>query len=71
MGYLGEELGAYKDRFDAKTKETRSDEEKYRPIETLVRLINDTREDRLKDAIGSLFDLPGFIRYRGHAELPG
>ena len=63
MGYLGEDLRVYKERFDAKTKESRSDEEKYRPIETLVRLINDTREDRLKDAIGSLFDLPGFIRY--------
>ena len=59
MDYLGEELGPYKDRFDAKTKETKSDEEKYRPIETLVRLINDTREDRLKDAIGAQFDLPG------------
>jgi spore coat protein CotH len=63
MGYLGDDLRAYKDRFDAKTKESRSDEEKYRPIETLIRLINDTREDRLKEAIGSLFDLPGFIRY--------
>ena len=63
LDYLGEELGPYKERFDAKTKETKSDEEKYRPIETLVRLINDTREDRLKDAIGSLFDLPGFMRY--------
>ena len=63
LGYLGEELWAYKDRFEAKTKESKSDEEKYRPIETLVRLINDTREDRLKDAIGSLFDLPGFMRF--------
>jgi spore coat protein CotH len=63
MDYLGDELGPYKERFDAKTKETKSDEEKYRPIETLVRLINDTREDRLKDTIGSLFDLPGFMRY--------
>lgn len=63
LGYLGAELRPYKDRFDAKTKETKSDEEKYRPIETLVRLINDTREDRLKDAIGARFDLPGFMRY--------
>lgn len=63
LGYLGDDLRPYKDRFDAKTKESRSDEEKYRPIETLVRLINDTREDRLEEAIGSLFDLPGFMRY--------
>lgn len=63
LGYLGDDLPPYKDRFDAKTKESKSDEEKYRPIETLVRLINDTREDRLPEAIGSLFDLPGFLRY--------
>ena len=63
LDYLGDELRTYKERFDAKTKESKSDEEKYRPIERLIRLINDTREDRLKDAIGSLFDLPGFMRF--------
>lgn len=63
LGYLGDALRPYKERFDAKTKESKSDEEKYRPIENLVRLINDTREDRLKETIGSLLDLPGFIRF--------
>jgi spore coat protein CotH len=63
LGYLGDSLGPYKDRFEAKTKESKSDEEKYRPIETLVQLINDTREDRIKDRVGPLFDLPGFVRY--------
>ena len=61
--HLGEELGPYKLRFDAKTHESKSDEEKYRPIEELVQLVNDTREDRLPEAIGSLLDLPAFIRY--------
>ena len=60
---LGDELGPYKERFDAKTHESKSDEEKYRPIEELVRLINDTREDRLVETLSPLLDLPAFIRY--------
>jgi spore coat protein CotH len=63
LEYLGDGLGPYKDRFDAKTKESKSDEEKWRPLETLVRLVNQTREDRLAEVIGPLFDLPGFMRY--------
>lgn len=63
LEYLGDDLRPYRERFDAKTHESKSDEEKYRPIETLVRLINETREDRLPEAIGSLLDLPAFIRY--------
>jgi hypothetical protein len=63
LGYLGDALRPYKERFDAKTHESRSDEEKYRPIETLVRLVNATREDRIAEAVGGLLDLPGFIRY--------
>jgi spore coat protein CotH len=63
LEHLGEELGPYKLRFDAKTNESKSDEEKYRPIEELVRLVNETREDRLPAAISPLLDLPAFIRY--------
>ena len=63
LDYLGEELRTYKERFDAKTKESKSDKEKiHQPIQRLIRLINDTREDRLKGTIGSLFDLAGFMR---------
>jgi hypothetical protein len=63
LEHLGEELRPYKERFDAKTNESKSDEEKYRPIEELVRLVNETREDRLVEALRPLLDLPAFIRY--------
>ena len=63
LQYLGSSLQPYKDRFSPVTHESQSDEDLYRPIETLVRLINDTPEDRLVATIGELFDLPGFIRY--------
>jgi spore coat protein CotH len=63
MGYLGDDLRAYRDRFDPKTHESKSDEDKFRPIERLVRLINETREDRLTEVVGRLLDLPAFIRF--------
>jgi spore coat protein CotH len=63
LEYLGDDLAPYKLRFEARTHESKSDEDKYRPIETLVRLINETRQDRLPEAIGGLLDLPAFIRY--------
>lgn len=61
--HLGDDLRPYKDRFDPKTHESESDEPLYRPIEELVRLVNETRQDRLPEVIGDRFDLPGFIRY--------
>ncbi|MGE0461280.1 MAG: CotH kinase family protein [Vicinamibacterales bacterium] len=61
--HLGEDLRPYKDRFDPKTHESESDEQLYRPIEELIRLVDETRQDRLPEAIGDRFDLPGFIRY--------
>lgn len=63
LEYLGDELRPYMDRFDAKTNESKSDEQKYRPIEELVRLVNETREDRLPEAIGGLLDLSAFVRF--------
>jgi spore coat protein CotH len=63
LGYLGDALGPYKDRFDPKTKESKSDEDKYRPVERMVRLINETREDRLTEVVGPLLDLRAFITY--------
>ena len=63
FGYLGGDLEPYRARFDAKTNESKSDEDKYRPIETLVRLVNETPADRLAEAIGGLFDIPAFIRF--------
>jgi hypothetical protein len=63
FGHLGDNLRPYKDRFDPKTHESESDEQLYRPIERLVRLVDETRQDRLPEVIGGLFDLPAFIRY--------
>lgn len=63
MEYLGDELAPYKLRFDAKTHESRSDEQKYRPIEEMVRLINETREDRLGEVLNPILDLSALMRY--------
>jgi spore coat protein CotH len=60
---LGSSLDPYKARFEATTHESKSDEEKYRPIETLVRLTNDTPASGLPAAIGTLLDLPAFVRF--------
>ena len=60
---LGSSLDPYKIRFESTTHESNSDEDKYRPIETLVRLANDTPADRVKEVLGPVFDIPGFIRF--------
>lgn len=60
---LGTDLEPYKLRFEPKTHESKSDEDKYRLIETLVRQINDTPVERVADTIGGLLDIPAFIRF--------
>ena len=60
---LGSDLAAIKLRFDATTHESKSDEEKYRQIQELITLANQTPEDRFVEVIGPRFDLPGFIRF--------
>lgn len=60
---LGTSLAPYKLRFEATTHESKTDEEKYRLIETLVRLTNDTPTVDLPAAIGGLLDLPAFVRF--------
>ena len=60
---LGTSLDPYKARFEATTHESKSDEDKYRPIETLVRLTNDTPASGVPAAIGGLLDLPAFVRF--------
>lgn len=60
---LGTDLGPFKLRFKPETHETKSDEELYRPIQELVTLANQTREDRFVEVIGPRFDLPAFIRF--------
>ena len=60
---LGTDLAAIKLRFDATTHESKSDEEKYRPIQELITLANQTPEDRFVEVIGPRFDIPGFVRF--------
>ena len=60
---FGPELAPYKLRFDATTHESKTDEEKYRRIQELVTLANQTSEDRFVEVLGGRFDLPGFIRF--------
>lgn len=60
---LGTDLAAIKLRFEATTHESKSDEEKYRPVQELITLANQTPEDRFVEVMGSRLDLPGFIRF--------
>ena len=61
--YLGSALDAYKARFSAKTHESKSDEDLYRPLETLVRLINDTPSSSFVTVVGERLDLTALVRY--------
>lgn len=63
FSYLGADLELWKLRFDAKTKESKSDSEKYGPIETLVRLANDLPADQYLSTLNEHIDLRAFMRY--------
>lgn len=60
---LGTDLRDIKPRFVATTHESKSDEDKYRPIQELITLANQTPGDRFIEVIGPRFDIPGFIRF--------
>ena len=63
FGYLGDGLTEYKLRFEPTTHESKSDEELYRPIETLVRLANETPPERLTIDLAPRLDIPAVIRF--------
>jgi spore coat protein CotH len=63
FGYLGDTLTEYKLRFEPTTHESKGDEELYRPIETLVRLANQTPTDRLSTDLAPKLDIPAVIRF--------
>lgn len=63
FSYLGPELEPYKLRFDPKTHESKSDVEKYGPIENVVRLINELPSDQFMSQLNTHLDLPAFMRY--------
>jgi spore coat protein CotH len=61
--YLGRDLDAYKPRFDPKTHESKSDVEKYGPVEDLVRLANELSVDQFVPVLSAHMDLVAFMRY--------
>jgi spore coat protein CotH len=63
FGYMGSDLEAYKAYFDAKTHETKSDEELYRSIERLVRLANETPAGDFVPVLSPYLDLNELVRY--------
>jgi spore coat protein CotH len=63
FNHLGEDLREYMLRFEATTHESRSDEEKYRPIEDLIQIANVTPPDRFATEVGAKLDLPQVVRF--------
>lgn len=63
FAYLGSGLNEYKVRFEPTTHESAPDEELYRPIEELVRVVNNTPSSDLPAALAGRLDVPAFIRF--------
>ena len=60
---LGAALDPYKERFDPKTHENKSDGEKWGPIEELIRMVNDTPSSALASVLEPRLDVGAFLRY--------
>jgi spore coat protein CotH len=63
FSYFGGQLAPYKERFDPKTHESKSDAELYGPIENIVRLANELTPDQLQPVLGEHLVLNDFMRY--------
>jgi spore coat protein CotH len=63
FNHLGEDLREYMLRFEATTHESKSDEEKYRPIENLIQIANTTPPERFTAEVGPKLDLPQVVRF--------
>ena len=50
-------------RFEATTHESETDEKKYRKVQELITLANETPEDRLVEVLSPRFDVNGFVRF--------
>jgi spore coat protein H len=61
--YLGSSLEPYKQKFDIKTNENKSDETIWRPIEEIVRLANELPSDRYMEQLNPKLDLRQLTRY--------
>ena len=60
---LGSDLNAIKLRFEATTHESETDERKYRKVQELITLANQTPEDRLAEVLSPRFDIRAFVRF--------
>lgn len=63
LSYLGPDIDPYKKYFEAKTHETSSDETLYRPLETIVRLINEKPPEELAESVNPYLDLRALTRF--------
>ena len=63
FNYFGSDLQPYKTRFDPKTHESATEENKWRPIETIVRLANDLASDQYLEQLDPKLDLRALVRY--------
>ena len=63
FSYLGSDLEPYWAYFESKTNKTKSAEDRYRLIETIVRLANEKPSEEITEALGGYLDLPGLVRY--------
>lgn len=61
--YLGSGLTPYQEYFDIKTNESHTDEQIWRPIEELVRLVNQSSSGDFEPNVAPRLDLPAFVRY--------
>lgn len=63
LSYLGPDLDPYKRFFSAKTHETNTDETLYRPIENIVRIVNEKPPEELSQSLNPYLDLRAMTRY--------
>jgi spore coat protein CotH len=61
--YLGSDWQPYEHRFSPKTHETASQQEKFGPIETWVRLANELYPERYLPELSTYLDLEAFVRF--------
>ena len=60
--YLGSDLSVYGARFDPSTHQNDTDQDKFGPIEGLLRAINESPEANFAEAMGPYLDLTSFVR---------
>jgi spore coat protein CotH len=61
--YLGQDLDPYKAYFDPKTHESKSDADKWGPIEDLVQQVNESSSASLSGSLDATLDVGAFLRY--------